>query len=119
MRLTALKSFRYRTRRLLPGDEFDANDRDARALVAVKRARGVNDRPKATLPEPPPELVARATTVAATEHRVEPEVNEASTPAPEDDLTALRAEYTEVVGRRPFMGWDGDELRRRMAEVVT
>ena len=37
-------------------------------------------------------------------------------PEPSDELAALRTEYRQVVGKRPFPGWDADELRRRMAE---
>jgi len=32
-----------------------------------------------------------------------------------DDLAALRAEYLEVVGKRPFHGWDADALREKIA----
>lgn len=32
-----------------------------------------------------------------------------------DDLTALRAEYQEIVGRRPYHGWDADQLREKIA----
>lgn len=37
--------------------------------------------------------------------------------APEktDDLANLRAEYTEKMGKKPFPGWDADEIRKRMA----
>ena len=34
-----------------------------------------------------------------------------------DDLAALRAEYLRVVGKRPFMGWDAEALRQKMAEA--
>ena len=32
-----------------------------------------------------------------------------------DDLTALRAEYQEVVGKKAFHGWDADTLREKIA----
>lgn len=35
--------------------------------------------------------------------------------ASQDELAAVRKEYEAVVGRRPFHGWDADELRKRMA----
>lgn len=35
--------------------------------------------------------------------------------APVDDLADLRAEYGEVVGKRPFMGWDAETLREKIA----
>lgn len=38
-------------------------------------------------------------------------------PSQDDDLSALRAEYQEVVGKRPFHGWGADELRKRIAEA--
>jgi hypothetical protein len=34
-----------------------------------------------------------------------------------DDVAALRAEYEAKLGKKPFMGWDADELRKRMAEA--
>lgn len=40
-------------------------------------------------------------------------------PEPADDLTALRREYTDKLGKRPFPGWGADELRRRMDEADT
>jgi hypothetical protein len=44
MRLKALKSFRYATRQLQEGDEFDArNPRDYKVLLAVKQAEPVSD----------------------------------------------------------------------------
>ncbi|HLR78529.1 MAG TPA: hypothetical protein VK062_05720 [Burkholderiaceae bacterium] len=35
--------------------------------------------------------------------------------APEDEKAALRAEYERVMGKRPFMGWDADKLRDKIA----
>lgn len=36
-------------------------------------------------------------------------------PKPEgDELPALRALYQDKLGKRPFMGWDADELRKRL-----
>lgn len=34
-----------------------------------------------------------------------------------DELAELRADYQEVVGKRPFYGWDADTLREKIAEV--
>lgn len=42
-----------------------------------------------------------------------PNVNEE---AP-DELSALRAEYQEVVGKRAFHGWDAETLRQKIAEA--
>ena len=32
-----------------------------------------------------------------------------------DELATVRAEYSEVVGKRPFMGWDVAMLREKIA----
>ncbi|HZG65694.1 MAG TPA: hypothetical protein VEZ12_03070 [Herpetosiphonaceae bacterium] len=37
--------------------------------------------------------------------------------APEGDLTALRAEYQRVVGKRPYHGWDAETLKAKIAEA--
>jgi len=34
-----------------------------------------------------------------------------------DELSALRAEYQEIVGKRPYHGWDADQLREKIAEA--
>jgi hypothetical protein len=39
-------------------------------------------------------------------------------PAPQrDELAELRARYQEVVGKRPYHGWDAEELQRRIKEA--
>lgn len=35
----------------------------------------------------------------------------------DDALTALRAQYQDVVGKRPFHGWDAETLRQKIAEA--
>lgn len=35
--------------------------------------------------------------------------------APEGDVKALRADYQEKFGKRPFPGWDADTLREKLA----
>lgn len=34
-----------------------------------------------------------------------------------DELSPLREQYQAIVGKRPFMGWDADTLRQKMAEA--
>jgi hypothetical protein len=34
--------------------------------------------------------------------------------APEVDLAALREEYTEAMGKKPFHGWDADKLTAKI-----
>lgn len=38
-------------------------------------------------------------------------------PGQDDALSALRAEYQEVVGKRPYHGWDAETLRAKIAEA--
>ena len=37
-------------------------------------------------------------------------------PTPDDDLPGLRASYESAFGKRPFMGWDAETLRTKIAE---
>lgn len=34
----------------------------------------------------------------------------------EDELTIVRREYEQVMGKRPYHAWDAAELRKRMAQ---
>lgn len=34
-----------------------------------------------------------------------------------DELAELRAQYQSLVGKRPYHGWDADELRKRIDEA--
>lgn len=36
---------------------------------------------------------------------------------PVDDMKVLRARYAEVVGKKPYHGWDADTLRTKIAEA--
>lgn len=54
--LKALKTLKYNTRRLQAGDTFEAKDRHAVALVAMKKAEIV-DRQRGRLPRPPKSLL--------------------------------------------------------------
>ena len=88
--LIATKALKYATRRLLPDDRFTAkNERDARILIGIGKARRA---PQA------------------------PQKNEQPDEQP-DELAELRAEYTEKLGKRPFHGWDADTLREKIAEA--
>lgn len=35
----------------------------------------------------------------------------------EDELTELRAEYQEVVGKRAYHGWDAETLRAKISDA--
>jgi hypothetical protein len=98
-KLIATKSFLYNTRRLLAGDEFEpVKPVHGRLLIAAKKAREVRTPGKVA---PPPAALAKKVA-----------------PAADDEIAAARAEYQEKVGKRPFMGWDVETLRAKMAEAV-
>lgn len=123
MRLVATREFKYSTRRLLPGDEFEASNRDGRLLVAIRKARPV--RTTGTLPAPPPAVAKKIE--AATAPVVPPNdpnppalpPNDPNPPTPppaaSDDVKVLREEYEAVLGRKPFPGWNAQTLRDRIA----
>ncbi|ASY68885.1 hypothetical protein [Sinorhizobium fredii] len=95
--MMAVKSFRYASRALQPGDTFSAKDRDARLLVAVKKAV--------------------AAPVAA-----EPEDAEAASDgasAAGDELDALRGQYKVLFGKAAYHGWDEAALREKIAAFET
>jgi len=88
MKLIATKSYRYDTRRLQAGDEFEATDMHARILVGVRKARyahetGPQHPPQPSPPKPPPP------------QQPEPDDDETDEPAPsrrgDDDIEPLRA----------------------------
>lgn len=35
-----------------------------------------------------------------------------------DELSDLRAQYQEIVGKKPYHGWGADELRKRIDEAL-
>lgn len=38
-------------------------------------------------------------------------------PDPEEELKALRDEYQNVVGKKPYHGWSAETLREKIAEA--
>lgn len=134
MQLIATRPFTYQTRRLVPGDVFTAEKpMDGKLLIAVKKAR-LHREPGSVAP-PPAALkaqIAAAPGPSAAPVEAEPEADPEQlsqldhdgdgkaggsvSPPPSEDLTALRAEYFETVGKRPFNGWDAVTLRDKIAE---
>lgn len=104
MKIKALKNMTYATRRLVAGDTIDVPRRYGRILVAVKKAVEVKDREKSTLPAPPARIMQKLSS------------NTPSLDDEQDERPALRAQYKEVYGKAPFMGWDADILREKIAE---
>jgi hypothetical protein len=114
-KLIATKGFRYATRRMVAGDEFAANNRDARLLVAIGKARHAR-----VLDAPPAAVVQKVRKVTdPLDHDNDGAPGGSKAPAGDRDaLNKLRADYTEVLGKKPFPGWDAAELQRRIDEAL-
>lgn len=80
--LIANKALKYKTRRLLPGDRFEAHSRRDESMFILTK--------QASYAPPAVETV--------------------------DELKVLRDEYFKVFDKRPFMGWDAETLREKIAE---
>lgn len=126
-RMVATKQFSYATRRLHPGDEFDARPRDARLLIAIKKAEEWRPRKVSRIPPPPPDLAQKiADTIAAPVPPVDADAMAADTlgaetmaadtvaaEAPVDhdpDMPTLRAE-AEALGIKVDLRWGERRLR--------
>lgn len=103
--MVATGKMKYRTRRLLAGDEFEAKKRDARVLIAAKLAKPATKREPVTIAPPP----------AALRHKVA-ETQAPAEPA-DDALTAAREAFRQKFGRNPFWKWDVETLQAKIAEA--
>lgn len=117
-KLVATKGLRYATRRMMAGDEFVANNRDARLLVAIGKARHV--RVPGSIDAPPPAVLQKANkSNDPLDHDNDGAPGGSKAPdGDKDALNKLRADYTEVLGKKPFPGWDAAELQRRIDEAL-
>jgi 16S rRNA G1207 methylase RsmC len=100
------RPLRYATRRLKPGEDFIAkSDKDAKVLVAVKRAEYASPQNKVSAP---PAKLAR---------RIEKAVKAAPSAGedPKAEVRALRDELHGLTGKNVFSGWDADTLRAKIA----
>lgn len=114
-KLIATKSMTYATRRLMPGDAFEARPADARLLIAIKKAKA--DRVPGTVPAPPASL-AKQLRRDPLDHDGDGRKGGSAAPSQTDDLPKLRAEYFAAFGKRPFNGWDAETLRSKIAEAT-
>lgn len=100
-KMVALKSIRYKMKRIAQGEEFMARDGDVRVLQAVRHAT-LAPREMTTLPEMPASLKGKVSKAV---------------PTIDEDIKALREEYFAVIGKKPFNGWDAAALREKIAEA--
>ncbi len=108
VKLRAAKDMKYGTRRLRAGDEFDAPNKDAKLLIAIKQAHEMR----------PPAAVRPAIADADADADAE-KIAAAATPAtpatPADELAEARAAYREAFGKAPYHTWDVATLRQKIA----
>lgn len=135
LKLKATKPFRYASRALAVGDQFEATSRDARLLTAIRKAEYV--RAEANVSPPPARVAAKAR--AAMEPAKPAEDTKAQghgyfvgdKPKTADtsdqdktldiaaeDLKTARAEYREKMGKMPGPQWDVATIRQRMADAA-
>lgn len=125
--LRALKDFRYGTRRLKAGDYFEAGTQHRRVLIAMKRAEELpGGRLPADVPPMPARLKRRARNQARSDvpagspppdpfdHDNDGNPGGSAAPPDSDELRGLRSLYTEIMGKRPFPGWDVATLRAKL-----
>lgn len=124
VKLVALDRMRYKTRRLLPGDDFECKPAEAKIWVLLKKAKEAPKRPPVPLAPPPAALTRRVprhvetpTPPSGPSPEPAPGAEEAHVEAASDELAATREEYQTKLGKRPFHGWDVEELRRRISEA--
>jgi len=93
--MIATRPMTYGTRRLKAGDGFTAASRDADLLQRLGRARYVEAEPLG--------------------HDQDGKKGGSKAPKKADDLKELRKQYQEVVGKKPFAGWDAETLKSKIA----
>jgi hypothetical protein len=84
----------YGTRRLLPGDGFEASRRDANLLQRLGRA-----------------------TEAPADPLDHDKNGGSKAPKPSEKLDVLRTQYHDKFGKRAFHGWDAKTLTAKIAEA--
>lgn len=117
--LVAVRPLVYANRRMQVGDYFTTRTHsDARVLVAIGKAR--EQRVPGSVTVPSAAVLAKAKRAAnPLDHDGEGALNGSKAPEVDKDaLNKLRADYTEVLGKKPFPGWDAAELQRRIDKAL-
>lgn len=99
VKLQVVRAMKYSTRRLVPGDLFEASSSDARLLIATRKAKAVRE--PADVPPPPPAVAEKIVAAIA--------------PAVSPELAAARADYEAAFGRKPYHGWGVAALRDKLS----
>lgn len=63
------------------------------------------------------DLAAIATEIDPLDHDGDGHKGGSPKPEASDELTVVRAQYEEVLGKRPFHGWDVDTLKAKITEA--
>lgn len=116
--LIATKPFVYANRRMQAGDQFEPRNRaDRRLLIAMKRARpdeGAGS-PQAPTPSPAPAPTPAPAPAPAADDSADGA--RAADSGQVDERVALREQYKQKTGRKPFAGWDAETLRKKISEA--
>lgn len=116
--MTATKMLSYDNRRLVPGEDFVARShRDMKVLLATRKAKV--KRLAGEVSAPPEALTAKIEVMVVPPNDLNPPLtppNDLNPPQPPAyDLAAARAEYEAKLGKRPYYGWDIEQLREKIA----
>lgn len=113
VRMKALTSLTYGTRRLKAGDEFDAANRGHVMLLSKIGKAAESDTGKmgpqgvrVIKPNPADKAFPAA-----------PEIKSISENDASDELRGLRKTYFTTTGRKAYLGWDETQLRQRIADL--
>lgn len=108
MRLVALKDDVYGSRKLKAGEAFDASDRDAKILIALKRAKDPNAREPGKIDPPPARVVAKMEKAAAEPETREPETHGDAAPAATADAAPAVEPAPTPVAEKPAEHFDSN-----------
>lgn len=95
--MVANQPMTYGTRRLLPGDEFQASRRDADLLERLGRAK--------------------VAALDPLDHDGNGKKGGSKLAPLDDEITALRTQYQNKFGKRAYHGWDAKTLTEKLAEA--
>jgi hypothetical protein len=98
--MIANQGMTYGTRRLVAGDTFEAPRRDADLLRRIGRARYTEG------------------TEDPLDHDKNGKKGGSKAAKKADDLTDLRKQYQDAIGKKPFAGWDAETLKTKIAEAT-
>lgn len=116
--IRVLRPFPYGRQRYTPGQTLTLRAAHAAVFIATRKAEEVSSSRQAAQLEPPPLALvekARAAVRPQLDHYGDGTPGGSPRAVDGGDLAALRKEYAEAVGKRPFPGWGEAVLREKIA----